>query len=369
MILINDILDSEPPPVYSAATATTERHNGNATLSSADANGKLPAVLWLKVFSFVALEGNDEGVKSEGRSFLHTDARFVCKAMYIGETTKRYDIRSSSSSDHLGPSLPASMSLLRTHYLPSYLSQVRPPFTTDPWPATSSSSSLQASSSACRETKVLDLFIAVETKRDVEHFQSDLLEQPGMGNLFDLHQPRARLEDLATQRGLLSGHLLSSISQPEEGGVEQRGAGQVRAQDISVAFALRKVELRLPMATSSGNISTRDRRLPRRTVLTVERTRTTTLEETADVLLAELARIPLRAMVAGTEEKPVVWYVEDETLLKQKGMAPLHPQQQQQSAAGSAGREAGKPSSATKSRVSNWFKKAKSNAAGTTKES
>lgn len=262
----------------------------------------------------------------------------------------------------LAPSFAASMSLLRTHYLPSYLSHVRPPFTTDPWPASSSSSSFTlASSSACRETKALDLFIAVETKRDVEHFQSDLLEQPGMGNLFDLHQPRARLEDLVAQQGLLSGHLVSSIS--HEGAARSGDAGQVRAQDVSVAFALRKVELRLPMAATSSNISTRDRRLPRRTVLTVERKRTTTLEETADVLLAELARIPLRATVAGTEAKPAVWYVEDETLLRQKGLAPLHPQQQQaQPAIGSAGR----PSS--KSRVSNWFKKAKSNA-GTTKES
>lgn len=85
MILINDILDSEPPPVYSAATTTAERSNGNATLSATDVDGKLPAVLWLKVFTFLTLEGNDEGVKSEGRSFLHTDARFVCRAMYIGE--------------------------------------------------------------------------------------------------------------------------------------------------------------------------------------------------------------------------------------------------------------------------------------------
>ena len=89
------------------------------------------------------------------------------------------------------------MHVLRSTYLASYTSLIRPPYTSDPFP-------LAQSSDACtplnrsRETAVLDLFIALKVHDDVWADESELhLGQPeAFRDLFDLMQPRARLEDL-----------------------------------------------------------------------------------------------------------------------------------------------------------------------------
>jgi hypothetical protein len=91
------------------------------------------------------------------------------------------------------------MHVLRSTYLPSYTSLIRPPYTSDPFPLTQPSSS-----DACtprnrsRETVVLDLFIALKVHDDVFADESELhLGQPeAFRDLFDLMQPRARIEDL-----------------------------------------------------------------------------------------------------------------------------------------------------------------------------
>ncbi len=91
------------------------------------------------------------------------------------------------------------MHVLRSTYLPSYTSFIRHPYTSDPFPLTQS-----PSNDACtpqnrsRETTVLDLFIALKVHEDVFADESELhLGQPeAFRDLFDLMQPRARLEDL-----------------------------------------------------------------------------------------------------------------------------------------------------------------------------
>jgi hypothetical protein len=91
------------------------------------------------------------------------------------------------------------MHVLRSTYLPSYSSLIRRPYTSDPFPLTQA-----PSSDACtplnrsRETTVLDLFIALKVYDDVWADESELhLGQPeAFRDLFDLMQPRARLEDL-----------------------------------------------------------------------------------------------------------------------------------------------------------------------------
>jgi len=91
------------------------------------------------------------------------------------------------------------MHVLRSTYLPSYTSLIRPPYTSDPFPLTQ-----PRSSDACtpldrsRETVVLDLFIALKVHDDVFADECELhLGQPeAFRDLFDLMQPRARLEDL-----------------------------------------------------------------------------------------------------------------------------------------------------------------------------
>lgn len=92
MILINEILDSAPPPAYPGRGA-----GDKAAMSSAeDRNAKLPAVLWLKVLGFLALTGDQE-TKAAGRGVLHREMRFVCRNMYIGEQ----EVRDLSSQHRL----------------------------------------------------------------------------------------------------------------------------------------------------------------------------------------------------------------------------------------------------------------------------
>ena len=92
------------------------------------------------------------------------------------------------------------MHVLRSTYLPSYTSLIRPPYTSDPFPlsATPSNAGTSAPLHRSRETVVLDLFIALKVHDDVWADETELhLGQPeAFRDLFDLMQPRARLEDL-----------------------------------------------------------------------------------------------------------------------------------------------------------------------------
>lgn len=129
------------------------------------------------------------------------------------------------------------MHVLRSTYFPAYESLVRAPYTSDPFPSTSqissafpiapatpttpttpplpsSSSSLtspphpsQPSLSLQRETKVLDLFIALKVREDVWMDESELhLErEESFKDVFDLMQPRARVEDLVRAAGVREG--------------------------------------------------------------------------------------------------------------------------------------------------------------------
>jgi hypothetical protein len=94
------------------------------------------------------------------------------------------------------------MHVLRSTCLPSYTSLIRPPYTSDPFPLSATPSATSAGTSALlhdsRETAVLDLFIALKVHDDVWADETELhLGQPeAFRDLFDLTQPRARLEDL-----------------------------------------------------------------------------------------------------------------------------------------------------------------------------
>lgn len=119
--------------------------------------------------------------------------------------------------------------ILRSTYLPSYDSLIRPPYTSDPFPllstnsqpshspsspygpSPSSSSSNSQSQSPLqtiqRETTTLDLFIALKVREDVWADDSELhLERDeSFKDLFDLVQPRSRLEDLIRTYGIREG--------------------------------------------------------------------------------------------------------------------------------------------------------------------
>ena len=141
------------------------------------------------------------------------------------------------------------MHVLRSTYLPSYAALIRPPYTSDPFPlsATPSATGTSAPLHRSRETVVLDLFIALKVHDDVWADETELhLGQPeAFRDLFDLTQPRARLEDL------LHAYLAPA---------------RIDLSPYSVTFATRRVGLVGPS---------------RRTIVEVERVRDESLEVAA----------------------------------------------------------------------------------------
>ena len=174
-------------------------------------------------------------------------------------------MRFSASPDHLASqhkivvllrtdtvlSCIACMHVLRSTYLPSYASLIRPPYTSDPFPLSAAPSATSSGSRAplhcSRETTVLDLFIVLKVHDDLWADETELhLGQPeAFRDLFDLMQPRARLEDL------LRAYLAPT---------------RIDLSPYNVTFAPRRVALVGPS---------------RRTIVEVERTRDESLEVAA----------------------------------------------------------------------------------------
>ncbi|KAI0334250.1 hypothetical protein GY45DRAFT_1243142 [Cubamyces sp. BRFM 1775] len=220
----------------------------------------------------------------------------------------------------------ACMHVLRSTYLPAYSALVRPPYTSDPFPLslpdspyvpTSSTSprsgtaSLLPLQSVQRETRVLDLFIALKVREDVWADESELhLErEESFKDLFDLMQPRARLEDLVRTYGVregvvstsssyssssptastpllsppcpsgkkgMNGHGAESSSSRWTNGTSRVASSRIPFSALSVSFSPRAVGLVL---------TTRERK---KTIVQVPRTREETLEVSARKLVGEL---------------------------------------------------------------------------------
>jgi hypothetical protein len=181
------------------------------------------------------------------------------------------------------------MHVLRSTYLPVYESLIRPPYSSDPFPHDSAaafgSSPLHTIQ---RETNVLDLFIALKVREDVWADDSELhLErEESFKDLFDLMQPRSRLEDLVRVYGMREGivSIPSASSSPSSSSPPTPGPGSSRRpaprpipfSALSVSFSSRKVGLAL---TSAGR---------KRNILEVARTRDERLEFAAKRLVKEL---------------------------------------------------------------------------------
>lgn len=120
------------------------------------------------------------------------------------------------------------MHVLRSTYLPAYDSLIRPPYTSDPFPLSlpsPSHTSFPPTSPSPyspspdphhyqpqniplqRETQILDNFIALKVREDVWMDDSELhLErEESFKDLFDLMQPRSRMEDLVRHYGVREG--------------------------------------------------------------------------------------------------------------------------------------------------------------------
>jgi len=141
--------------------------------------------------------------------WLSTSLRFVSRQLYI-----------------------ACMHVLRSTYLPSYQSLIRPPYTSDPFPlavpsspsgetsnppayaptslSSASSDGLPTASplvSLQRETVILDRYIVLKVIQDVLADDTELHigREESFRDLFDVAQPRARLEDLVRMYGVQDG--------------------------------------------------------------------------------------------------------------------------------------------------------------------
>lgn len=210
-----------PPPYFSSAPppfpASTSRSPASLTA--------LPSHILLNVIyaSFPQSDLADEGKLERQRKTLYwlsVSLRLVNRVLYI-----------------------ASMHVLRSAYLPAYHSQIRHPYSSDPFPllapyspdptpppsspygpyTPSSSSSHHRSLAPARfsplntiqrETATLDLFIALKVREDVwaDDTELHLERDESFKDLFDLVQPRSRLEDLVRIYGVRNGVITLSPS-------------------------------------------------------------------------------------------------------------------------------------------------------------
>lgn len=189
----------------------------------------------------------------------------------------------------------ACMHVLRSTYLPVYNALLRPPYTSDPFPhalsgtssaASYSSASLFPSQSIQRETRVLDLYIVLKVREDVWTDDSELHmeREESFKDLFDLMQPRARLEDLVREYGHRGGSVTvpgTSPSSPikttfSEGSRSQYAPPPLPFTALSVSFSPRTVALVLTTRQSKKKI------------VEVARTKDETLEVSAKKLIREL---------------------------------------------------------------------------------
>jgi len=212
----------------------------------------------------------------------------------------------------------ACMHVLRSTYLPAYDSLIRAPYSSDPFPLPTSPQSAFAPVNPAnlrlgtiqRETAILDLFIALKVREDVWADDSELhLERDeSFKDLFDLAQPRSRLEDLVRVYGLREGVVSidsglapaysssANTSPSPTSGVFRTGnpprsptakgkqpmrslkPAPIPFSSLSISFSPRKVGLQMGTAGKS-----------KRTILETERTRDERLEVAAKRLVRQLA--------------------------------------------------------------------------------
>jgi hypothetical protein len=163
------------------------------------------------------------------------------------------------------------MHLLRSTYLPLYIDLVKPPYSSDPFPlnapsgpaytprprttaappepltTTASAFSVPSLQSVQRETAVLDRFLVLKICDDVRADESELHlgSEDAFGDIFELMQPRSRVEDLVRAFGVQTGVIAPVESrEPWESGLSglarEARAGKLVFETLSVNFTPRK---------------------------------------------------------------------------------------------------------------------------------
>ncbi|EPQ55722.1 hypothetical protein GLOTRDRAFT_75877 [Gloeophyllum trabeum ATCC 11539] len=251
-----------PPPYYAAGPVSPPpfpNHFPRPKLTLAT----LPSHILLQIVyaTFPRTADKDEGKLERQRKTLYwlsTSLRLVNRAFYI-----------------------ACMHVLRSTYLPAYESLIRPPYSSDPFPYTAASTSSSSSpaqtpvNATQRETAVLDQFIALKVREDVWADESELHieREDSFKDLFDLMQPRSRLEDLVRHYGVRDGVVSADGEKGKEKG---RAVQPLPFVALSVSFSTRKAGLVL------------NARGGKRTIVEVPRTRDEKLEVAAKRLVREL---------------------------------------------------------------------------------
>jgi hypothetical protein len=219
------------------------------------------------------------------------------------------------------------MHILRSHYIPRYLSRIRAPYTSEAYhsgemlPFTSSSAPStsrqtlsyvsppsfweapqRSGNGAGRETRVFDLFIAACVREDVESFESSLLDSTlgedgqGESDLFTVHQPQSRLEDLLIIQGRRHGLVLPDAEEDWYEDVKSNMGYEVDGKQKSTSVkahrnALAAEEFAIELRGRTAVLRVRSRQSSSRafrTFLEVPRTRQESLEKICVRLMTAL---------------------------------------------------------------------------------
>ncbi|EMD35206.1 hypothetical protein CERSUDRAFT_116675 [Gelatoporia subvermispora B] len=258
MVVIDEKMMLPPPPPYADSGPVSPPPFPSQAFREAPALGTLSPHILLRIVYEVFPQGRPQGQRKM-LYWMSSSLRLVNRAFFI-----------------------ACMHVLRSTFLPAYTGLIRPPYSSDPFPLMSPSatyvdSTLSPIQSLQRETGVLDLFIAVKVREDVWSDDSSLhLErEETFKDLFDLMQPRARLEDLVRVHGVREDVIV--VGRPPAMKTKSPRAVQpLSFAVLSVSFSPRRVGLVL---------TTRERK---RTIVDVARTREESLESTAKKLVKEL---------------------------------------------------------------------------------
>ncbi|KAG8745988.1 hypothetical protein FRC10_006552 [Ceratobasidium sp. 414] len=160
------------------------------------------------------------------------------------------------------------MHLLRSTYLAIYIDLVKPPYTSDPFPLNAPASlryvptpttptpdplsttagaffvpSLQ---SVQRETAVLDRFLVLKICDDVRSDQTELHlgSEDTFSDLFELMQPRSRVEDLVRVFGVQTGVIAGEDESPYSPTTSRHSRSKKLVfESLSVNFSPRKLSL------------------------------------------------------------------------------------------------------------------------------
>ncbi|KAJ4488396.1 hypothetical protein J3R30DRAFT_930373 [Lentinula aciculospora] len=194
MIIDEKWMHPPPPPYYRSPPPTFTETAGTSSSINASVEptfSTLPAHLLLQIVysTFPQRDGRYEGegkIERQRRNlyWLETSLRLVNKALYT-----------------------ACMHILRSTYLPAYDSLIRPPYTSDPFSSSVLTTSTSDSGPVHRELATLDLFIALLAHEDLllDATSLHLPREEAYKDLFDMVQPRSRLEDLMLEEGVKAG--------------------------------------------------------------------------------------------------------------------------------------------------------------------